>query len=313
LFLGDRLVQLPPRHRSSPEHRFRVFCAVVTLLFVSPFSSPAEGRLIYTPLPLTNAESVIAQSRDLIRYLEQSTGINIEIRYEADYATIIDKFARDEIHLVHLGPLPYIVLRAVTPYADPLVFFREADGSAGYTCSLATAIDGHTAPADTEGPVALTQSLSTCGFLVTQHLLGSADRNLHALPYSFLGSHEAVALAVVRGEFAIGGLKTSIGREYERVGLRLLMEGPELPGFALVANTRLLDEETRDALAAALVATPASVYRQWQGLGRWGMAKAMDSSFDELRCLEGIDKMPDCGEFNCAVLQSVQDGICNAE
>ncbi len=307
------MFRLAVLHFLSANHRFRLICALVTLLFIFPFHSAADARLIYTPLPLTNSDSVIAQSRDLIRYIEQNTGFTIEIRYEADYATIIDKFARDEIHLVHLGPLPYIVLRAVTPYADPLVFFQEADGRAGYTCSLASAIDGDTAPADTEGPVALTQSLSTCGFLVTQHLLGSADRNLHVLPYSFLGSHEAVALALVRGEFAIGGLKTSIGREYERVGLRLLMEGPELPGFALVANTRLLDQETRDALSAALVATPASVYSQWQGLGRWGMAKAMDSSFDGLRCLEGIDKMPDCGEFNCAVLQSVGDGICNAE
>lgn len=298
-------------HTFSVAYQLPVAC--VALLLMAPVISRAQERVVYTPLPLTNAESVIAQSRDILNFIEHELGLSVEIRYEAEYTTIVDKFVRGEIHLVHLGPLPYIVLRALAPYAEPLVAFRESDGQAGYTCSLAAAVDGDIDPAQTQGPVALTQALSTCGFLVTQYLLSSAGQDLRGLPYTFLGSHEAVALALVRGEFAIGGIKTSIGREYERLGLRLLMEGPEQPGFVLVANSRVLDQATRDALVSVLTDAPARVYSDWQGLGRWGMVTTTDSCFNELRCLDGISMMPDCGGLNCAVLQTIQDGLCGPE
>ena len=285
--------------------------AVWGVLLLWPGYVLGQRPLVYTPLPMTNAQSVIAQSRDLIRHIEHGLGMTVRIQYEQDYGAILDKFAKDEIDLVHLGPLPYILLRGKAPQAEPLVFFREQDGQPAYTCSLATAMDSGVDLAVTEGPVALTQPLSTCGYLTTAKLLTTtAGRDLHAMPSTFLGSHDAVALALLRGEFAVGGLKTSIGRQYAHLGLHLLVEGPLLPGFALIVNRRTLDGATRAALGVLLTGTAADVHGQWEGLGRWGMIQAREADYCGLRDLAGIRTNPDCGDLAGGAFAATLEEIC---
>lgn len=292
--------------------RFPVFVLpVLVLALISPVPAGAETLvpLVYVPLPLTNAESAVAGSRDLVGRLEEILRRPVQIQFEGDYATILERFARDEIHLAHLGPLPYIALRGAFSHAEPLVLFREADGATTYTCSLASAIDRLGDAALAVGPVALTQPLSTCGYFMTHHLLASSGgRRLEDMPYRFLGSHEEVALALVRGEFEAGGVRTSIGEAYHHVGLQLLVEGPRQPGFALIANRRVIDEATMALLVSRLVATPVAVYRQWQGLGQWGMAAARDSMYQEMRCMEGfIDALAVGGLESAAVRQALEE------
>ncbi|WP_052507566.1 PhnD/SsuA/transferrin family substrate-binding protein [Desulfonatronovibrio magnus] len=287
-----------------------VFLVVLLVLLLSPKNVTAQSDLVYSPLPLTNPNSVIAQSMDIVQYIEQNLDLKVEIQYEHDYATILGKFARDEIHLVHLGPLPFIMLKALAPHAEPVIFFREPDGRTSYTCSLATAIDNSEDPATTQGPIALPQPLSTCGFLTTSHLLRAYDTNLQHLPYTFLDSHEAVAQALVRGEFALGGLKSAIGQSYDQIGLQLLKQGPELPGFAMVANARVMDEKLRTELATILTEIPDDIYSQWQGLGQWGMSKAGSEDYCDLLLLDGIEDIPDCGDLDCTLLKNALEDIC---
>ena len=52
--------------------------------------------------------------------------------------------------------------------------------------------------------------------------------------YRYLGQHDEVALAVVRGEFDFGGLKTAIAQKYTHLGLKVVAESPLMTGLALV-------------------------------------------------------------------------------
>jgi phosphonate transport system substrate-binding protein len=284
--------------------------AALLVLVLSGGQAAARESLVFTPLPLTNPQSVIAGSRNLVEYMAENLGRDIHIHYEPDYAGILEKFQAGRIDLVHLGPLPYVFLRAMNPQAEPLVFFRESDGAAAYTCALAAALDGPGDLTTARGPVGLTQPLSTCGFLVTAYLLRQGGLDLHALPYAFLGSHEAVALSLARGTSQTGGLKTMIGQDFDQLGVRILARSPLLPGFALVANGKTLSGELLDRLAALLIQAPANVYEQWIGLGRWGMSPARLEDYCGLLEMARAISIPECGGLDCSQLTSTLEQTC---
>ena len=79
--------------------------------------------------------------------------------------------------------------------------------------------------------IALTQPLSTCGYLSVSGLLRERKSSLEKNRYRYLNKHDAVALAIIRGEYDLGGLKTAIGKRYTHLGLKILAETPPFPGF----------------------------------------------------------------------------------
>lgn len=297
----------------------------ILLLFLSLFvfqsRASASGPLVFTPLPLTNPERVVAESRNLAEYLAMVLGRKVQVRFEPDYAAILERFARDEIDLVHLGPLPFAILRAMAPQAEPVVFFRDRDGDTTYCCALAAAVDlGKGEPL--RGPVALTQPLSTCGFFATAGLLHRSGHALDRMPHAYLGSHEAVALALVRGEYPVGGLRASIGESYTEIGLHLLDQTIPLPGFALVANGKTLGEESLERLRRELVQVSLEQPDRlagWVGLGRWGMAPVRLTDYCALRdFLEPLEQgrsslMTNCGGLDCTLIDIFLEETCRED
>ncbi|MDP1607285.1 MAG: PhnD/SsuA/transferrin family substrate-binding protein [Rhodocyclaceae bacterium] len=123
-----------------------------------------------------------------------------------------------------------------------------------YTCALVASAETRITPKAIKGKtIALTQPLSTCGYFVADTLLRQAGGALEHNRYRYLGRHDAVALAVIRGEFEVGALKTSIA------------ESGLLPGFLLAANAKTIKVERlaqiRQALLEADTAVLATTYR----------------------------------------------------
>ena len=301
-----------------------VLLLIFLSLFVFQSLSGASGPLVFTPLPLTNPERVVAESRNLAEHLGMVLGREVRVRFEPDYATILERFAQGEIDLVHLGPLPFAILRAMAPQAEPVVFFQDRDGATTYSCALAAAMDLGAGGAHS-GPVALTQPLSTCGFLATAALLQRTGHALDRMPHAHLGSHEAVALALVRGEYSAGGLRVSIGESYTEIGLRLLDQTIPLPGFALVANRTTLGEAALELLRRELVRISLEQPERlagWVGLGRWGMAPVSLTDYCSLRGLREPEAprelvrspvMTDCGGLDCSLIDVFLEETCRED
>ncbi len=230
-----------------------IFWVVLGLLVV-PLPLPAQ-TLHFAPLPMQDAETVVREKRPMLEYLARESGLDFEIEYSTGYAEILDKFSAGEVDLAYLGPLPYVALREQYEAAEPLVLFREPTGEARYTCTVVMFADDRVPLAELHGKsVALTQPLSTCGYLATDHLLRGAGVHLAETEYRYLGRHDEVALAVARGDFRGGGLKTHIAARYEHLGLVRLAETEPLPAFALVANAETVPAELRQRLRDALLA-----------------------------------------------------------
>ncbi|PIE60448.1 MAG: ABC transporter substrate-binding protein [Desulfobulbus propionicus] len=244
------------------------FCV---FLFLSVGIAGAEPAILrFAPLPMENREVLYKQFEPMRIYLQEVTGHEILFEYSDSYQVLIDKFMQGAIDLAYIGPLPYVELRKKYPDATPLLAFRETNGTAGYTCSIITIAENRPDLSNTEGlKVALTQPLSTCGYLAVNKLLKKHGSDLEKNHYRYLGHHDDVALAVVRSEYDIGGVKTAIAHKYEHLGLQILEETEVMPGFALVSNNTTVSPDLAEAIRNAFSSLqPAGKDKEM--LAKWG-------------------------------------------
>ncbi len=285
----------------------KYFLLTILLLLLWFCALPIGAReLRFAPLPIVQKEKVLRQIAPMLHYLEKPLGQFFSINYSDSYAEILQNFQEKKIDLALLGPLPYVQLREKYPDAAPVVRFLDKDGKGTYTCSLITGIESglSTAAALKGKNLALTQPPSTCGYLCSDALLQQVGLNMEDTKFRYTGNHQEVALAVIRGEFDAGGLKTSIGKQYSHLGLRFLAESQSFPGFLLVANKQTLSPEQISIIRNTLLelrplknTAHAATTRTWGMNVRYGAIVARDSDYDVIR--ERLVKItiPDRGNF----------------
>ncbi|ACD97147.1 PhnD/SsuA/transferrin family substrate-binding protein [Trichlorobacter lovleyi] len=257
--------------------------AVVLLVCLFAASGQTEGReLVYTPLPIEQPETVIAANRPLVSYLAKQLKTPIAIRYEKNYEDILRLFQEGKIDIVHLGPLPYVILRNSYTKAESLVAINEPDGKATYTCAMVTAFDGPLSVEQVRRSIAFSQPLSTCGHLTAGYLLDKHGVKLEALHHDYLGNQDQVALAVVKGTYEVGTLKTAVAKKYASLTLRIIEETPAFPGFLLVANRATVTPEQIREIRKLLLGI-ASKDRAALVMGQHGFAPVLDANYDLIR------------------------------
>lgn len=261
-------------------------------------AAQAAKPYVYAPLPMEEPEVVIRQVRPMLNFLEERTQRAIRIEYHQDYAEILDRFRAGQIDLAYLGPLPYVALREQYPQAEPVVHFLEKSGQPTYTCAIVTA-GGKPPLASLKGKkIALTQPLSTCGYLSTDALLRPAGFGLDDTRFRYLDKHDEVALAVARGEFDAGGLKTGIAKKYAHLGLSIVAETKPLPAFALIANARTVSAADIRLMRALLTGGALAKTRQtWGDNLRNGAVAARDADYDTVRAHRLRKDIPHTGNF----------------
>lgn len=264
-------------------------------LLLAISSTQAEEVIRFAPLPMASLDQMAPEYLPFIDYLEHKTGKQFELAYHASYKSLLDAFVKGEVQLAYLGPLPYVALTEQTQSVQPLVQLLDSEGNSDYTCALA-----HFAgqPFDTSHSdhmpkrIALTQPLSTCGYLVTDAYLQSQGYSLEDAfhEYAYTGSHEQVALSVILGDYDLGALKTRIAQRYSHLGLRIVDETAPLPGFILVANVDKLDPQLVDTIRSILLnlkplerEQDAELVKGWSQNLRYGAVEVDERVFDAIR------------------------------
>ena len=255
------------------------------LTWLLSFTVQARDYLVFTPLPMENPRAVVENSQGLALFLENLLAKPVRIHYVADYDEILRQFALGEIDLVHLGPFNYVMLRQRTEDVMPLVGVRERDGRDYYQCSVVTSIDGVARISEISRGFALTQPLSTCGPFMASYLLAQQGNRLARLDTAFLGTHDAVALAVVRQDFEAGTLSSTIASKYVPLGLKVLATSEPLPLFTLAVNRQRLSAETVALIQHELQQLTPEQTQDW-GLGEKGFVTISDEDYDVIRRLK---------------------------
>jgi phosphonate transport system substrate-binding protein len=274
----------------------------IVCLAVSMMLSIAEAQTLrFSPLPMQDRETVVKQFKPMTTYLEKSLNVKIVYDYSDSYAGILEKFKQSFVDLAYLGPLPYVELRASATHAEPLVRFKEKSGQTTYTCSLVTFPDAFFDANFAKGrKIALTQPLSTCGYLSVSGLMRDLGSSLEDNLYRYIGKHDTVALSVLEGQFDAGGLKSAIAKEYAHLGLETIAETPPLPAFALVGNTRTLPPEVTEEIRRQMIALEPDgkdkkILSYWGENIRYGAVLASDDDYKPVRDLLGETTIPEKG------------------
>ena len=254
--------------------------------------------LVFAPLPMENKEAIYKTFAPLTNYLGQTLHVNIQYDFSPSYEILLDKIANGQVDIAYLGPLPYVTLRKNYPFVTPLVHFKEASGEARYTCSIIGWNDDVKALSTMrQATIALTDPLSTCGYLSTEGLLKKMHNSLENNNYRYVQKHDEVALEIIRGNYQYGGIKTSIAKRYQHLGITILTTTEPLPGFAMIANTKRLSPEMMTQLQHALLQINQIDKSAWGENVKYGCIEAKDQDYQALRELQqGVNIQPE-GNF----------------
>lgn len=275
------------------------------LLFLIAFHvcllNVANAQLIrFAPLPMVVEGEIEKNFQPFRYYLSTITGAEVEMVHFQSYRNLLDGLIDDQIDLAFLGPLPYVILTQQDPSYVPVVRFNNRDGCATYTCSLVSFDSNESRLSGNVSPlIALTESMSTCGYLATEQLLRRYHASLDDLPYYYTGKHSECALDVLRDNAQFAGMKTSLAYQYQNLGLRIVATSDPFPGFLLLANPRTLDAETICKIRTSLLALKPynfsgddTVTANWGEMIRYGAISVQSSDYDVIREMLDMSTLP---------------------
>ena len=258
------------------------------MVFVGLFMHANEPqKLVFAPLPTQSEESVFKTFAPMVSYLEKTLHTSISFHFSPSYEALLADIQHGKVDIAYLGPLPYIELKATFPSVEPLVFFHEANGKPMYRCVLVAWGESYEplAKLNNYHSFALTDPLSTCGYLSVSGLLREAGHSLDEQPFSYLGKHDEVALSVVRGRFDYGGVKHDVAENYAHLGLDIIAQTDPMPSFSLVANTQKISQTLQKSIKEALLNAPKSEVQTWgKGINK-GVSLASDDAYVPVRIM----------------------------
>ena len=180
-------------------------------LGVQAAPNPDPQTLRVALLPDENAGTVIKNNQPLKEYLEAYLGKKIEIVVTTDYSSMIEAMRHGRLELAYFGPLSYVLARQKSDI-EPFVALRAKGSTTYQSVVIANAASGVKRVEDIKGKnMAFGDKASTSSHLIPKSVL--AEKGLEAgsdYQEHFVGSHDAVAMAVQNGHAQAGGLSRPI-------------------------------------------------------------------------------------------------------
>lgn len=260
---------------------FRVFLSeksvsliALVLLLTSVTTLHAKPHpLTYSAVTVRDREATIAAHTGIVTMLSGALDREVRIIVDRDNQSLVKDFIRGEVDIAYLGPLPFAVIYRNYPDLEVLVAVNEESGLAEYRCAMVSAYDGPISAGEVGGHIALTSPMSTCGYLSMAHIFATHGIDIEKLDYSFIGSHDQVALGVIRGHYTVGGVKDIVAEKYQGLLLQVLDSTPPLPGFVLVANRNTFSAAEMEQMRTTLLHAESADYQSW-GVGNYGFSSA---------------------------------------
>lgn len=185
--------------------------ALTISLGVHAERNPDPQTLKVALLPDENAGTIIKNNQPLKDYLEASLGKKIELIVTTDYSSMIEAMRHGRIDLAYFGPLSYVLARQKSEI-EPFVALRSKGSATYQSVVIANAAAGVKRIEDIKGKnMAYGDKASTSSHLIPKSVL--AEKGIEPgrdYQEHFVGSHDAVAMAVQNGHAQAGGLSRPI-------------------------------------------------------------------------------------------------------
>jgi phosphonate transport system substrate-binding protein len=172
---------------------------------------PDPETLKVALLPDENASTIIKNNQGLKDYLETQLGKKVELIVTTDYSSMIEAMRHGRLDLAYFGPLSYVLARQRSEI-EPFAALKVKGSTTYQSVVIANISSGVKAIGDIKGKnMAYGDKVSTSSHLIPKSVL--AEQGLNAgsdYKEHFVGSHDAVALAVQNGHAQAGGLSRPI-------------------------------------------------------------------------------------------------------
>lgn len=172
---------------------------------------PDPETLKVALLPDENASTIIKNNQGLKDYLETQLGKKVELIVTTDYSSMIEAMRHGRLDLAYFGPLSYVLARQKSKI-EPFAALKTKGSTTYQSVVIANISSGVKVIGDIKGKnMAYGDKVSTSSHLIPKSVL--AEQGLDAgrdYQEHFVGSHDAVALAVQNGHAQAGGLSRPI-------------------------------------------------------------------------------------------------------
>ena len=249
--------------------------------------SADPDKLIVALIPDENAATVIQDNQGLKDYLTEAFDKEIELVVTTDYSSMIEAARNDRLDLAYFGPLSYVLAKEVSdiePFAA-----RIKGGTKTYnSCIIGNTKKGVTSFDDIKGTTfALGDPASTSSRLFPELTLAenglTKGKDFQGV---FLGSHDAVALAVQNGNAQAGGMACPILKSLKKKGVidpskvTTIAQSSPIPQYPWTMRSTLSPELKEKVRVTFLELESDKVLKPFNADG---FASITDSDYDGIR------------------------------
>ncbi|MCS7279555.1 MAG: PhnD/SsuA/transferrin family substrate-binding protein [Thermodesulfobacteriaceae bacterium] len=263
-----------------------MYSLIVILIYLLIYINAAFAETIrFAPLPIHEKNILISHYKYLIKHLEDTTNLKIELLYIEDYRKLMEEFKKGNVHLITISPLLYYELKKEFPRVKIIAHFKERDGSIDLSCALITHAKGPNSLKEVKGPVAVGQKLSTCGYFAANIMLSQAGKSINKMKIKYFNTHNEIAEAVIREEFEIGSLRKDIAEQYKGFAIKILKVIKMGPSLSVAINPLVVSEPNIKKIQEALLSfNPLD--KKDEFIGKYGLTKGREESFNIIKKYE---------------------------
>lgn len=239
-----------------------LFMTVVVCAAAAADAAPS-ARVVIGVVPEVNLVRQMERYVPLGDYLEQKTGLEVEVKPLSNYGMLYEEMRDGKIDAGFFGSLVYGITRARIGI-EPLAREVHTNGKSTYSGLLFVSRDaGIKKPADMKGrTIALVDPATSAGYLAQREYFAEHGINMDKeLKIYWAGSHEAAIRAVLNRQADIGGAKNTVVARFRKeskvfdVAVAIVNENPQggLPENTFAVR-KGLEPSHRQKLKKALLA-----------------------------------------------------------
>jgi phosphonate transport system substrate-binding protein len=264
-------------------------CIVILLLFVMLLPATAADKQIirFGVIPRYNPLVMYKRYQPIMDYLTAETPYRFELKISRDYPEAVRFLQQGVTQISSLGDVTFAEAN-LRYQAIPILKPLNSDGKPFYRSAIIvkngsplTSITG------LRGKTMAFGSLhSTSGNLIPRYLLWDNGVRMQDLKsFTNLQHHDAVAKAVLKGQFDAGAVKDVVAEKYKPHGLRILAWSKPIPAVPLVVR-RDTPPAVVTAITHALLKLDRTNPRHKELMKTWddefcnGFAPAKPSDYD---------------------------------
>jgi phosphonate transport system substrate-binding protein len=281
-------------------------CLALCITAPGALADDGSPRRVYKfgVITLNHPLVIYQQYQPFMDYLAERQPWRFELVLEQRYSAIVDRLQAGTLDIALLAGRTFLQARERTPL-EPICAVTGMDGTPTIR-SLIVVREDRTdirTVADLSGKrFAFGSPDSTASYLIPMDFLKQQGVGLDSFSrWDNLGTHDAVARAVLRGEYDGGAVGEPMAVRYLGSGLRMLAATPPFPGFIIVARADVpapVRESLRKTLLAIDPASPEVAARSsgWSEVLRHGFVPVDASVYEAFRAMEARMGLPAQGQ-----------------